>query len=286
MNMEDIMKFKDFALAECAAHVALCNSVGSYYRHWCGAFTLAEVLITLGIIGIVAAMTLPSLVQNYKEKQTVVALKKIYSTMSQAFNSAKSEGIEPEDWATEKTADGYGADEFMSHIKPYLKILKDCNHDKEGCLLTSKKYKTLSNTEGDDIARTENGHTRFILSDGSLVTFFLNSKDCKYQTTTAGNTLQLQNICGGLHVDINGNRGPNTYGKDFFLFYITKYGIIPAGLPEDNTEYAFSKQCNLTQKTGNANGKACTAWVITNENMDYLHCNDLSWNGKHSCKEK
>ena len=101
------------------------------------AFTLAEVLITLGIIGIVAAMTLPSLVQNYKEKQTVVALKKIYSTMSQAFNSAKSEGIEPEDWATEKTADGYGADEFMSHIKPYLKILKDCNHDKEGCLLTS-----------------------------------------------------------------------------------------------------------------------------------------------------
>ena len=104
-----------------ATHVALCNSVGSYYRHWCGAFTLAEVLITLGIIGIVAAMTLPSLVQNYKEKQTVVALKKIYSTMSQAFNSAKSEGIEPEDWATEKTADGYGADEFMSHIKPYLK---------------------------------------------------------------------------------------------------------------------------------------------------------------------
>ena len=250
------------------------------------AFTLAEVLITLGIIGVVAAMTLPSLVQNYKEKQTVVALKKFYSTMSQAFNSAKSEGIEPEDWATEKTADGYGADEFMSHIKPYLKILKDCNHDKEGCLLTSKRYKTLSNTEGDNIARTENGHTRFILSDGSLVTFFLNSKDCKYQTTTAGNTLQLQNICGGLHVDINGNRGPNTYGKDFFLFYITKYGIIPAGLPEDNTEYAFSKQCNLTQKAGNANGKACTAWVITNENMDYLHCNDLSWDGKHSCKEK
>ena len=372
MNMEDIMKFKDFALAECATHVAHWNSVSdnltchpeldathvatyvnvggicndhlksfsgtinvdnrlrnkcaivcvgknssllgerasvrvkrvtharegtnfsnkvfsrftSHFSLKAAAFTLAEVLITLGIIGVVAAMTLPSLVQNYKEKQTVVALKKFYSTMSQAFNSAKSEGIEPEDWATEKTADGYGADEFMSHIKPYLKILKDCNHDKEGCLLTSKKYKTLSNTEGDNIARTENGHTRFILSDGSLVTFFLNSKDCKYQTTTAGNTLQLQNICGGLHVDINGNRGPNTYGKDFFLFYITKYGIIPAGLPEDNTEYAFSKQCNLTQKVGNANGKACTAWVITNENMDYLHCNDLSWDGKHSCKEK
>ena len=60
-----------------ATHVALCDSVGSYFRHWCGAFTLAEVLVTLGIIGVVAAMTMPSLVQNYKNKQTVAQLKKI-----------------------------------------------------------------------------------------------------------------------------------------------------------------------------------------------------------------
>ena len=43
------------------------------------AFTLAEVLVTLGIIGVVAAMTLPALVQNYKEKATVTQLKKVYS---------------------------------------------------------------------------------------------------------------------------------------------------------------------------------------------------------------
>ena len=44
-------------------------------------FTLAEVLITLGVIGVVAAMTMPSLVAHYKEKQTVVALKKFYSIL-------------------------------------------------------------------------------------------------------------------------------------------------------------------------------------------------------------
>ena len=49
------------------------------------AFTMAEVLITLGIIGIVAAMTLPSLIGNYQEKQWKVAYKKAYSSMSQAF---------------------------------------------------------------------------------------------------------------------------------------------------------------------------------------------------------
>ena len=60
-------------------------------RHFCRqkcrkpAFTLAEVLITLGIIGIVAAMTLPSLIGKYQEKQWKVAYKKAYSSMSQAF---------------------------------------------------------------------------------------------------------------------------------------------------------------------------------------------------------
>ena len=51
------------------------------------AFTLAEVLITLGIIGVVAAMTMPSLIQNYQEKATVTKLKKCYSLVSQAYVS-------------------------------------------------------------------------------------------------------------------------------------------------------------------------------------------------------
>ena len=50
-----------------ATHVALCDSVGSYFKHWCGAFTLAEVLITLGIIGVVAAMTMPALIANHRQ---------------------------------------------------------------------------------------------------------------------------------------------------------------------------------------------------------------------------
>lgn len=48
-------------------------------------FTLAEVLITLGIIGVVAAMTMPSLIASHKEKETVSKLKKVYSTLSNAF---------------------------------------------------------------------------------------------------------------------------------------------------------------------------------------------------------
>lgn len=51
------------------------------------AFTLAEVLITLGIIGIVAAMTIPTLITNHQKRQTVVKLQRAISVMNQAYLS-------------------------------------------------------------------------------------------------------------------------------------------------------------------------------------------------------
>ena len=59
------------------------------YHNFCNknAFTLAEVLITLGIIGVVAAMTMPSLIASHKEKETVSKLKKVYSTCFSHFDS-------------------------------------------------------------------------------------------------------------------------------------------------------------------------------------------------------
>ena len=62
------------------------------------AFTLAEVLITLGIIGIVAAMTLPALIQNYQKKQTVSQLKKAYSVISQALVSSQYDNGDMTEW--------------------------------------------------------------------------------------------------------------------------------------------------------------------------------------------
>ena len=50
------------------------------------AFTLAEVLITLGIIGIVSAMTIPTLINNYQKKVTVTRLQQTYSMLNQALN--------------------------------------------------------------------------------------------------------------------------------------------------------------------------------------------------------
>lgn len=66
------------------------NNLKNVFLHQCYlnkrriGFTLAEVLITLGVIGVVAAFTVPTLINNYKEKVTVTKVKKFYLTMSQA----------------------------------------------------------------------------------------------------------------------------------------------------------------------------------------------------------
>lgn len=79
-------------------------------------------------------------------------------------------------------------------------------------------------------------------------------------------------------VDVNGNKAPNQVGVDAFRFYIAKKGIIPAGTPDDS-DNLFEDTCNL-----NGQGDGCAAWVIFNGNMDYRHCNGLSWGGKTKCK--
>ena len=105
-----------------ATHVALCDSVGSYFRHWCGAFTLAEVLITLGIIGVVAAMTMPSLMQNYKRQQATARIKKFVSVINQALISAENDLGPREDWVIGEMDNSDSAYNFLNtYIKPYIK---------------------------------------------------------------------------------------------------------------------------------------------------------------------
>ena len=69
-----------------------------HYKHWISAFTLAETLITIGIIGIVAAMTLPAIIDQRQKVVTVNRLKKFYTTMEQAILLTEKDNGEIENW--------------------------------------------------------------------------------------------------------------------------------------------------------------------------------------------
>ena len=254
-------------------------------------FTLAEVLITLGIIGVVAALTISTVIQKYNEKVTVTQLEKTYSILSQAFEQAINDNGTIDNWCVkDDLSNSYRpcSDKIAEKIKPYLKTIKTCKMSQSGCL--AQKYKFRSeNVYGITDVVLNNTSQQFVLSDGSAISFDTANGDrytnlwCQAnKNETSGNLRYLKN-CGEIHVDINGKNFPNVVSKDVFYFRMYKDGIAPAGLPADSVWVTSFKDTCLKTKY---NGDACAGWVLTNKNMDYLHCDDLSWKGKHSCKEK
>ena len=108
------------------------------------AFTLVEILITLGIIGVVAAMTIPNLIQNSIEKRTVSQLREVQSILSQAVRSAEEEYGDVTGWGLTGN-NKQSALIIAERLKPYLKLAQDCgtNDNKFNCF-PNVKYDLLS----------------------------------------------------------------------------------------------------------------------------------------------
>jgi len=242
------------------------------------AFTSAETLITLGIIGVVAAMTIPNLITKYQEKATVAKLKETFSILSQAYRHAVNEYGTPEGWDILGLNNYDGAKNIYDKISPYLKISKNCG-DSTGCF-PNKKYKVVGgqsyyNLETDDIHIHPH---KFILLNGNSMYIQTRDENCAENQGVGS----AANICAFIGVDINGLEKPNVIGRDLFIFMLTKDGIMPRGGKYNigSTNSSFEQNCiNRDERSW-----ACAAWVIYNENMDYLHCDDLSWNGKLKCR--
>ena len=91
-----------------------------YHQHNRDGFTLAEVLITLGIIGVVAAMTMPTLISNHRKSTISAKLKKFYTVMSQAVILAEAEqGASPSLW--DSFSSSYNGEEMEAWFNKYLK---------------------------------------------------------------------------------------------------------------------------------------------------------------------
>ena len=246
---------------------------GTYMSNVRRAFTLAEVLITLGIIGVVAAMTLPSLIQKYKEKETVSRLKKFYSITSQAYNLALSNFGTPDTWNLLNYNESLGEENtnFLNYLKPYLNIIEYCGSEPNKCWSDTN---TLTGSVFHH--SSDKYYSKAILADGTAILTYVLDKTC---TKTSGN---IKEICGQMRVDINGQKFPNVLGRDVFSFYITKTKIIPTGTNLENSKNSSFEEGCIGE---NAEGRGCTAWVIYNENMDYLHCPEkIGWNKLNSCK--
>ena len=215
------------------------------------AFTLAEVLITLGIIGVVAALTIPTLMQKTNEKETVSKVKKVYSVLSSSFSLAVANNGTPDKWNF-KPGNEDGCKSFMNYILPYLKISKDCEKQNTGCV-PDVIYKKLSGANHNNYASNEhNNYYKLILADGiSMWIRTGNNAGCQ------NDEAPFKNVCAVVFFDINGGKGPNVIGKDLFIYKILKDKVVPNLEPTDD--------CNL-----NDTGFSCSSYILKNDNMNYL----------------
>ena len=224
------------------------------------AFTLAEVLLTLAIIGVVAALTIPAVITKVSKDQYVVGLKKAYNTLKAVEREAIQEHGPMENWDWSGTI----TKTFDTYYRPYFDILKDCGADTDdGCFAGANEWKSLSGTVRTDSLNIS-GFYRIITSDGIT---FLFCKD--------GAMVSAPVRMGGFTVDVNGKKGPNVVGRDIFYFDIfpTK-GVKPCSVFSNANENIpifaneINNSCN-TQCSGNGCGWQCAARVLYEGAMNY-----------------
>lgn len=227
------------------------------------AFTLAETLITLGIIGVVAAITIPGLMTAHKAHRMRAQFLKSYSTVQQVFKQMESDDIstDPSTYVRNNIPDGV----FYNTFKKYLTGITDCgiySSKTLPCYKLSDKTKGYKSLTGNTLlgsAYFDDG--QFAMQDGTLLLFeqpYLGSQTNAYIWVM---------------VDINGfKEGPNRMGYDLFVFHFQDGELRTMG--DSRTMYNNLEQYCSLNSNQYLNGIACAQrakseadyfkWVIKN----------------------
>lgn len=197
------------------------------------AFTLSEVLITLGIIGIIAAMTLPSLIGNYKMKTFEVAFKKQYAVIQNALNFITlQEGI--------NRCYMYHPNGSMS----YQNEAADCE------FLTNRMISLLNLKEYSDDLKDNYTLKSKVLSDGGQSI----NDSCNYDyflkasspyITKDGAVFMFCDVY--LIIDVNGEKGPNKWGHDVFFMLYSNHNNYSTSNPKI---FLTDEFCSIIEKGG------------------------------------
>lgn len=213
------------------------------------AFTLAEVLITLGIIGVVAALTIPGLITKNKAKRLKSQYMKAYSEIAQAIKMMKYDEISLDTitYSGNKQA-------FKNVFREYFKVLDWCEKSKKLCYDANSNQKLYKSLDGGSYAPAT------IFDDGQIV--LMDGANVLIENPYGTNNAKIW-----IHVDVNGKNGnPNRLGYDVFTFVILNEELVPMGAI--GTQFTDMKHYCNPKGNGQYNGIAC-AYQAMNEN-DYF----------------
>ena len=231
-------------------------------------FTLAEVLIVIGIIGVVAALTLPNLNHATGDKETVTRLQKAYSILSEANDRAVAIYGPISTWFSSSRCTINFRTCYMERIGEFLKVSKRCNEQVDE---SDSSYADCTSLNSDMVEGIV-----IEMSDGITFTADDVCQNCECHIGEVGSWTDFTDICiQSLRVDINGpKKGKNSRGTDEFRFFVSdSLGVLP-----------FRDTLTLEDQVDGCmeykDDDYCNWWIMEYGNLDYLKadntgkCND------------
>ncbi len=187
----------------------------------------------MGIIGVVASITIPQVIANYTKKVTVNKLKKNYAIIQQAIKRSEIDNESVQSWDTSLS----GHEFFERYIKDYFANATEIAHSK---INTKVMRKNLNGTPYQGFFFSDSrANVNFLINDGSMIAIHI---------TSAGIII--------ISVDINGLAEPNTLGKDTFIFlYHTKSGLRAYG--DSLFDVSPCSNCTREKLLGTESDKSC-----------------------------
>ena len=233
-------------------------------------FTLAEILITMSIVGVVSALTIPSLVSSYKKDVWGTSLAKAVNAFSNACSMMiikdGADGIfDTKAWV--EIENGGGINSVTKHLGKSLTITETGNGNDfySGLNVRMKTTTTtnISNKFGDyPYYKTKNNIT-YLFRPITLGTDQFHE--------------ELDMVAGDLIIDVNGKDSPNIFGRDIFGFLLNNDGrLIPYGDTEslhitdkvktsslgDTSRVTDNWKTSCSNAVANNGGPTCTAKVV------------------------
>ena len=253
------------------------------------AFTLAEVLMVIGVIGAVSMLTVTNARKGSDIAEKITQLRKTHEILESVVQQAVMEDGQIKNWqymlTDTKTENAYQSEYVLKHIFNRLKLTKNCETS-SGCWasdITGTALYTSTNSNGAK-PNSDTSSVKAILSNGASVSFYVLQVPTALTSTQQTQFGYSGEIIGYITADVNGTSKGNTkWGDDVFLFLWTiDDGIIPIG---NNVTLNGTNSCPDKLDI-------CSAWAFYKGNQDYFKTcanntnKGLAWNdtAKASCK--
>lgn len=231
------------------------------------AFTMAEVLLVVAVIGITAALALPNLSKSVDEDKYVMLVKSTYSELDTGISRMLADKSLDEIYIDAgASSDAQKSKAVVDELSKYIKIGTNCGNSLTQCYNLSKTYtyydgssisgKSWTSTRGSSAAA-------FTMPSGAVVILY-----------PSGNNMYVD-------FDVDGAKGSSKSGMDIYTAIIStnsdSNGVFTSDL------YTHSKNAKRTGNQSFDKSYDALDWVLSIGNMDYLHCNNLNWSTKHQC---